>query len=281
MMHLLKISAILITLFSAQASGLICDLSQVGSDPGTLPDLSPYWAQEIIGADLAKEHLKALSKHTDLKAVRIADIDGGVDWKSVTATRSGNAVKELSGGPFSGHGSAVINLLAGKGRYGVGLSPFVSISDFIPSYFNEAQTQALMEKDKEKIEAGVREAQRSGLREAMEKYNSINGKTLSEMPDEVRSIQDVLEEVKKNGWNRNLYDKWQQHISVVRERNLSKFKQSDPEAFALWTDHFEKFGFPTPFLSDAVKNNMAGRVDSSDRKSQIQGHNSLVSKSIR
>lgn len=80
--------------------------------------LSPLWAQELIGADLAKEFLAKHEKNSGrtYKSVTVANIDSGYDGVSSADVQNSVPKEKYS----HAHATQVMNLIGGKGSYGVG-----------------------------------------------------------------------------------------------------------------------------------------------------------------
>lgn len=96
--------------------------------PGQGAGLSPLWAQEQIGSDLAKQFLDELQRSgQNLHEVRVANVDGGHSPQHMTGRTSVSPAEIRPPiGPRQffrtsiSHGTQVVNLINGRGEYGVG-----------------------------------------------------------------------------------------------------------------------------------------------------------------
>lgn len=94
-----------------------------GQEPLLDHTLSPTWAQEYIGADLAR---KFMEKQQGLHKIPVAMIEGGFGFQDVTGEMSDRVKNFLKNPAFvfseSGHSAHVANLFNGRAPYGVGLN---------------------------------------------------------------------------------------------------------------------------------------------------------------
>lgn len=110
-----------------------CDLVGAGKlkpSPDN-PNLSPLWAQNMVGIDLTKERMKALDGMGAVREVNVGDLDSGFSQKQMT----GKTTAELSFpvmGPDPDHGTKVVNLINGKGAYGSGYK--VNMTSLVDGY---------------------------------------------------------------------------------------------------------------------------------------------------
>lgn len=118
--------------FSAEVLARIssCSLADQ-SAPSRLKGLSPFWAQEYIGADLAGNAMKSIK---GLRATKVANLDGGFERESLrTEVDPGidwNS-PNLKGAQNKDHGTPSSNLIGAPFPVGVGrkviLGPLVNI----------------------------------------------------------------------------------------------------------------------------------------------------------
>ncbi|UYL07792.1 S8/S53 family peptidase [Bdellovibrio sp. SKB1291214] len=97
--------------------------------------LTPYWAQEYIGADLVKEELRRIS---DLKPVPFAIYDGGFEKQYIHLLRDIPVDREEDRGRKmrANHGTKVANLINGRGMISVSeLVDYVQLRRVNPGAF--------------------------------------------------------------------------------------------------------------------------------------------------
>ncbi len=115
---------------AAQDLKSTCDMVNANNLKATKEDgsLSPLWAQNIIGSDLARSHIAELeaSGKMSIKEVQVGDIDAGFSKKHITGKTSVDWSK-ADGGSDQDHGTKVVNLINGKGEYSTGYKVNMSV----------------------------------------------------------------------------------------------------------------------------------------------------------
>ena len=204
---------------SPQSKGA-CESALTKSYAALFPGLTPYWAQNLVGADFAKSLLEASAKRPQpLKKVKIVNVDGGMDPRQVDVSLIGKAATYSNKfGDNSGHGDKVLNVLAGRGEYGVGDFRFVQIAD--------ALTYAVASDGYE-----YSQPESADQINAAKEFEKVLRAELTRLSPEIQELRKLDATLTAEGWPEPLAKVRAENERTLTNVILDAMKQSDPEAF--------------------------------------------------